>query len=101
MILAIIIFLFVSFFPFIASPASINLSWKDNSTNEQGFKIERRIGNKNNGQFEKLYTVPQNVTTIDMPVNLYGIRHCYRIISYNEAGEAKPSNTKCIIIYVQ
>ena len=42
-----------------ASASQINLSWADNSTNETGFKIERKTGST--GTYAQITTVGANV----------------------------------------
>ncbi|MCA1628484.1 MAG: fibronectin type III domain-containing protein, partial [Acidobacteria bacterium] len=44
-----------------ASSSQINLSWKDNSNDEEGFKIERKTGA--GGTYSQIATVPANTTT--------------------------------------
>ena len=39
----------------VAHPAELTLNWRDNSSNEEGFKIERRQGQ--NGSFTQLTTL--------------------------------------------
>jgi hypothetical protein len=62
----------------------VTLSWEDQSSNEQGFKIERKTGI--NGIFSEIATVGANVTSYtdtDMrPATIY----FYRVRAYNSAG---------------
>lgn len=67
------------------SPSQIDLSWTDNSTNESGFKIERKTG-------AETYSA---VATIDKDINTYSDKnltdkttYTYRIYSYNSAGKS-------------
>jgi hypothetical protein len=62
----------------------VTLSWEDQSSNEQGFKIERKTGI--NGTFSEIATVGSNVTrytdTEVRPATIY----FYRVRAYNSAG---------------
>lgn len=67
----------------VISSTQINLSWKDNSTTETGFKIERKVGSGN-------YSVISNGTT-DVTVYrdsglLASTSYTYRVSSFNSAG---------------
>jgi len=63
---------------------SINLTWQDNSNNEDGFIVERRIGTE--GSFEAIDTVGVNIETYTN-INLNpNTEYCYRIIVYNTTG---------------
>lgn len=67
----------------VISSTQINLSWKDNSTTETGFKIERKVGTGN-------YSVISNGTT-DVTVYrdsglLANTSYTYRVSSFNSAG---------------
>jgi len=76
---------------FIASYRRIDLSWKDNSDNETGFKIERK--EQGGGEFSQIGTVGENVTG-------YGDRsidrsktYVYQIRAVKDSMESDPSNS--------
>ena len=75
------------------SPTSIELRWKDDSDNEEGFKVERRI---QGGDFIQIAQVPADTTSfIDSnltPTTTY----CYRVMAFNAAGDSPPSNEACV-----
>ena len=60
------------------------LSWTDNSSNEDGFKIER---SDNGGAFSQVATVSANVTTYDDPGLGVGT-YAYRVRAYNSGGNS-------------
>lgn len=72
------------------SPDSIKLQWKDNSFNEDGFIIERKLPSLSD--FIEVTRVDANTTSyIDR--NLYpGELHYYRIKSFNKTGSSTGSN---------
>lgn len=68
-----------------SSSTQVTLSWSDNSTNETGFKIERKV---NGGSFSELVIVNDNVTSyIDNGLEL-NTSYTYRIIAFNDAGNS-------------
>ncbi|HEY6205549.1 MAG TPA: fibronectin type III domain-containing protein [Chthoniobacterales bacterium] len=76
-----------------ALAAQLQLNWADNSTNEDGFKVERSIGS--GGTFSQLATVGANITTYADTSVVVGTQYCYRIRAYNVAGDSPYSNAAC------
>jgi glucose/arabinose dehydrogenase len=76
---------------------SITLNWNDNSDNETGFKIERKV---DSGNFVFLETVNENTTTYtDNTVNdTHG--YSYRVYAYNSTASSGYSNTTSIVTEV-
>jgi hypothetical protein len=73
--------------------ASLQLTWADNSQNEDGFDIERRTGTT--GAFLALTTVGANQRSYT-DVNLSnGTTYCYRVRAFNDAGGSPYSNEAC------
>jgi Divergent InlB B-repeat domain len=77
-----------------ASAASLVLSWQDNSTNEDGFKIERAL----NGNYAEIASVGPNVQTYTDSGLLAGTTYCYHVMSFNSSGVSSPSNDSCATI---
>ena len=66
--------------------SSFTLSWIDNAENEEGFKVERRIGTS--GVWQQIETVSQDLTTYE-DTGLAGTElHFYRIRAYNREGNS-------------
>lgn len=71
----------------------INLSWTDNSNNEDGFKIERKT--TASGTYSEIALVGPNVAAYNSSGLSGGIQYCYRVRSYNTAGNSTYSNESC------
>ncbi|MGH7846386.1 MAG: family 16 glycoside hydrolase, partial [Candidatus Binatia bacterium] len=75
----------------LATAASLSLSWKDTSSSESGFKVERLIGTT----YAQIATVSANIASyIDSGLTA-GSTYCYRIRAFNSAGTSSPSNLSC------
>ncbi|MGH7768317.1 MAG: hypothetical protein ACREQP_12740 [Candidatus Binatia bacterium] len=75
-----------------AAAPQLRLSWIDASSNEDGFKIERRHGGGNYKQIGK--TGPNVRSFLDTNV-ADGATYCYRVRAYNRGGNSKFSNPAC------
>lgn len=73
-----------------ASPSQINLSWKDASNNETGFRVDRRTGTS--GTWSQLATVGANATSYSSTGLSAGTAYYYRVVAFNNSGSAMPSN---------
>ena len=81
----------VFFFCLFASGGrTARLSWKDNSYNEDGFRIYRITGN----QRTKIAEVAPNITKyVDKNASP---KACYVVTAFNSAGESLPTNKACL-----
>ena len=70
--------------------SQINISWTDNSNNEDGFKIERKT--TSSGTYSEIAQVGPNIATYNNTGLAGGTQYCYRIRSYNTAGNSAYSN---------
>ncbi len=73
------------------SSTQIDLSWVDNSSNEDGFKVERAPGGTTN--FTEIATVGVNVTSYQNTGLTASTSYSYRVRAYNSAGNSGYSNT--------
>ncbi len=78
----------------IATAASrLTITWSDKSTNEAGFRIERKTGTT--GTYAQIAQVGTNITSfIDMTVTA-GTTYCYWVRAFNTAGNSAYSNEAC------
>jgi len=77
----------------VAHAAQLTLTWTDASTNEEGFKLERKTGTA--GAYGLLTSLPaETAGYVDATVTA-GITYCYRVRAYNSAGDSAYSNEAC------
>ncbi len=74
------------------SSTQIRLTWIDNDTAEQGFKIERSAG-VGSTDFSQIATVGANVTSFSNTGLTASTSYSYRVRAYNTDGESGYSNT--------
>jgi hypothetical protein len=73
-----------------ASGTTINLSWADNSNNEEGFKLERKTGVA--GAYSQIAQLPAGQTGYSNTGLQASTTYYYRIRSFNTAGNSGYSN---------
>jgi hypothetical protein len=71
-----------------ASSSQIDLSWTDNSSNETGFKIERKTG----GTYAQIDTVSANVISYSSTGLTASTTYYYRVRAYNSGGNSSYSS---------
>src|SRR2546428_5845093 len=79
--------------PVESDAAQLSLSWTDMSSNEDGFKIERKTGTA--GTYAQIATVGANVTSYPDPNLTGGTTYCYQVRAFNTAGDSPYSNEAC------
>ena len=80
-------------FPTNVEAGTLTLNWNDNSSNEAGFKIERKAGTA--GTFAEIATVAANTTIFVDPSLAEGQEFCYRVRAYNDGGDSTYTNEDC------
>jgi hypothetical protein len=73
--------------------AHLQLTWIDNSSDEWGFKVERRIGSL--GGFSEIVMVGVNVSSYTDSALAPATTYCYRVRAFNAAGASPYSNEAC------
>jgi PKD repeat protein len=71
------------------SGTEVKLSWKDNSNNEDGFKIQRRT---DAGIYSDIATSPANTTSFNDTGLSPNTTYWYRVYAYNSYGNSSYSN---------
>ena len=79
----------------VASTTQINLSWTDNSTNETGFKIERRTGTS---IYAVVGTVNSDVLTFSDTGLTPSTTYTYRVFAYNAVGNSLTYSNEVTLI---
>jgi hypothetical protein len=74
----------------VASTTQINLSWQDNSSDETGFKLERKTGAS--GTYAQISTTSTNIAIYSDTSLSPGTTYYYRVRSYNANGDSAYSN---------
>lgn len=75
------------------SVSQVGLTWVDNSTDETGFKIERKTGT--GGTFAQIATQVPNVTGFLDSGLAASTQYCYRVRATNAGGDSAYSNEAC------
>ena len=79
----------------------VNLSWQDNSGNEDGFSIERKLGDSlSQFQFEVIGVSSTNTTNFQDTTVLASTVYTYRTNAFNANGYSAYSNWKTILTFV-
>jgi len=79
------------------SATQVDLSWTDNSTNETGFKIDRKIGS---GQWLNIGTVGANLVSYSDLGLTINTTYTYRVYAYNSAGNSSSYSNEVSITTV-
>jgi hypothetical protein len=72
--------------------STVALAWTDNSTNEDGFKIERKIPQGGTGTYNEIATIGSNVTSYNDAGLGAGTTYVYRVRAYLSALHSDYSN---------
>jgi len=77
------------------STTQINLSWTDNATNEDGYKIERKTGT---GSYAVVGSTATNLTTFSDLGLTPNTSYTYRVYAYNSAGNSVQYSNELTIV---
>jgi hypothetical protein len=74
----------------------IDLTWSDNSANEDGFRIERKVGPEaSSDPFAEIATLGADVVSFGDSGLEPETEYCYRALAFNAEGDSDFSNTDC------
>lgn len=68
---------------------AVTLSWKDNATDETGFRLERKVGG---GSFQEIQTLEANITQVTVTGLRSGISYSFRVRSAKASALSTYSN---------
>lgn len=74
----------------VSSWSKISLTWQDNSNNEDGFKLERKMGE--GGTYSQIVIVSANAEDYSNTGLDPGTTYYYRVRAYNPTGDSNYSN---------
>lgn len=86
--------LWLCLIPMIVYAVPVNLTWKDNSDNEEFFEIQRRIGTSEWTWIARIPMDKESYVDQGQP----GASHCYRLSAVNIVGASDFSNEACLTI---
>src|SRR5262245_54557656 len=78
-----------------ANAARLTLTWTDNSANESGFAIERRVSPT--GSFSEIARVAVGQSTYTDTTLAVGTSYCYRVRAFNAVGLSPYTNEACAV----
>ncbi len=78
-----------------ADGLAIDLVWADGSSDESGFRIERRLGTEGDEAFQQIAQVGADVTNYSNGALSPDTEYCYRVAAFNGSGTSPYSNTSC------
>src|SRR5262245_52511889 len=71
---------------------TVTLTWDDNSANEDGFVIERKM---QGGTYAEVARVEKDVKTFKDTGLMGGTEYCYRVAAFNATTTSSFSNESC------
>ncbi len=71
----------------------IDLTWSDNSNNENGFRVERAVGTS--GAFAEIDVIAEDLTSYASTGLLADTEYCYRVRAFNAEGDSAYTNESC------
>jgi hypothetical protein len=77
------------------SGTTVDLAWQDNSANEDGFRVERRVGG---GAWSQIATTAANVTAYSDTTGASGTSYEYRVSAFGPGGTSSPSPSATAVI---
>jgi hypothetical protein len=83
-------------------PTMVGLQWRDNASNETGFRIQATYTRMDGGTDTQVWNVAANATTAQVRFVAGGInpvsKACFTITAFNSQGGSAPSNEVCAVL---
>ena len=79
----------------LTSDSSVHLAWQDNSSDEYGFVVQRKVGNS--GTYFDVAKKGADVQEADDVGLGSGVTYYYRVCAYQEGGNSLPSNEVSVL----
>lgn len=77
--------------------AQVTLKWNDNSDDETGFSIERRLRSEPVAAYAEISKTPANaISYVDTTVTA-GVVYCYRVRAFNDNSVSPFTNEACLL----
>jgi hypothetical protein len=73
--------------------STVSLTWTDNSSDEDGFRVERSLNGT--GLWELAVATGPNATNFTDGGRSSEQQVCYRVIAFNDGGDSGPSESDC------
>jgi hypothetical protein len=81
-----------------ADAATVTLTWKDNSTDETGFIVDRRLRSDPVTAYKEIASVGANVQTVDDSTIALNTQYCFRIRGFSPVALSEWSNEACMMV---
>ncbi len=82
----------------LAQAAQVTLTYTDNSTNESGFKIERKLLTDPVTAYVEIAAPAANVVSFVDSTILVGQVYCFRVKAFNASATSAYSNEACMLM---
>lgn len=92
------IIMILTFFAANAGAATVTISWRDNATDESGYRIERRLRKDAVTAYTQIGEVAANVETFDDATIATNTQYCYRVRGWNPVALSEYSNEACMMV---
>lgn len=92
--------LLIAWLTILAQPllaAQVTLTWRDNSTNEKGFNVQRRLFTDPLSGYTTIGTTGPNTTSFVDSTIVANVVYCYRVNAFNDSGVSGWSPEACLL----
>ena len=90
-------FMLACFLSATAEAAQVTLTWQDNSTNEDGFNVQRKLLTDPPSAYKTISTTGPNTNTVVDSTVVAGSTYCYQVNAFNKSGVSPWSAEACML----